>query len=734
MGFEERVTRRALLRLGGRVVIGTTVSALFLTPATARAAPFARTFTWEQRDVSLADAPIISPPLACDFPFNALESQWDADTPAGSSLDFSIRTGADGGDWTEWMPLHVDDHARDDADDGTFGDLVIVAPATRMQYRIEAGASTDGGGPTLRALIFTAVDTMSDDLSPVTAREVAPTPKIIPRAGWGADERLRFDKKQQEVWPPEYRPIEKVVIHHTVTANPDPNPTATIRAIYQYHAVTRGWGDIGYNFLIDPDGRIYEGRHGGAGVVGGHTYGYNYGSMGIAMLGTYSARSITDAARTALEALIHDRAGHLDPLGKGFFVNRENVWNISGHRSLTQTDCPGDRFYLSFANLRRALKGVPQWTGDPDADPLAANPPDAAGPPPASAQPAKSVAPPPVAKPILVRATLADVSWSATTVYARDPLTVRLTIKNTGTAALPAGTPAPTYIYTEGETYAKKGFPVPRGALRIAIGPPTRPNDPPYRWGLERDLPPGETATLAVAMRARAPGRVQLAVTLRREGYIVLDQTDPQAIIVLANPTDPVPAAQAKDGIYVAETRHTIAGAIRAQWEMNGGAALFGLPITESFAEKNGDDGKMYIVQYFERARFEVHPGKDGAPDRVELGRLGSIAARGRGKEAPFARVAAVAETAERRFFPEVGHLLSGTFKAFWETHGGLAVFGFPISEPFAERSATDGKTYTVQYFERHRFERHPEKQGQDGEVALGLLGSEILRARGWLQ
>ena len=722
------------------MMIGTTVSTVFVMPSTAHAESSTRTSTWEQRDVSLADGTVTSPPLTCDFVFNAVAARWDADLPAGATLDFFLRTGSDDNTWDEWIHLHTDDHARDGDDQGATGDLVIVSPATRLQYRIDTGA--DGDPPVLRSFALTAINTI-DGESPVTAREVAPTTlTIIPRASWGADERLRFDTKQKEIWPAEYRPIEKVVIHHTVTNDPDPNPTATVRAIYQYHAVGRGWGDIGYNFLIDPNGRVYEGRHGGDRVVGGHTYGYNFGSMGIAMLGTYSGHSVSGAARSALKALITAKAGDLDPTGKGFFINRDNVWNISGHRSLTQTDCPGDQFYLSFDNLRRELKGLPQWRGDPHADPLTANPPDAAAAPLPSAQqktPAPAIAPAPPAAPapspsptMTVRAAIVAVTWPTANVYSRDLVPLHVTIKNTGTSTLTAGKPPSTFVYTEGKSYVAEGFSFVRGMFDVAIGPTEKPNDPPYRWGIDRDIHPGETATISVSVRLQTLQRTDLVVWLRREGYAILDQSNPLTITVVANPADPAPADTGTNSQYVAETKHNVAGAIRAYWQVGSGPALFGLPITEAFNEKNVDDGTTYLTQYFERARLEVHPGRSGA-DQIEVGRLGSVMTQGREKEQPFVRVARATDTADRRYFAEVGHTLSGVFKAYWETHGGIAVFGFPITEPFDEKSATDGRTYSVQYFERNRFERHPEQAGRDGEVTLGLLGSEILHARGWL-
>jgi len=531
MGFERHVTRRALLRLGGTAIIGTTVAGVYAAPAVASDLPFARTFAWERRDIPLADGPVTSPPLACAFPFNALQARWDADLPAGVALDLSVRARAEGAAWGDWIRLHADDHARD-ADDGEgFGGLTMVAPAAQAQYRVAATAGEGDELPTLRAFTLTAVDTIGDGLAPVEAFALSgATPKILSRGGWGADERLRFDTKNAEIWPPEYRRIEKVVIHHTVTGDPDPRPAATIRAIYQYHAVARGWGDIGYNYLIDPGGAIYEGRHGGPGVVGGHTAGYNAGSMGVAMLGTYDTHTVSAAARHALGALIRAKAGDLDPLGRGPFRDREGIWNIGGHRALTQTECPGDSFYPTLNNLRREMKGLPPWAGDPHDDPLAANPADASVPLPTRDKPTPRVVP--AASAVTVRAALMAVAWPADGGVGGDLFRVRVTVKNTGTAALRAVTPAPTLIYAEGESYASKGIAILPGTFNIGIGPATRPNAPPYRWGLARDLGPGESATVTVAIRVRAARQLSLVVTLRREGYAILDQSEPGVISV----------------------------------------------------------------------------------------------------------------------------------------------------------------------------------------------------------
>jgi len=134
-------------------------------------------------------------------------------------------------------------------------------------------------------------------------------------------------------------------------------------------------------------------------------------------------------------------------------------------------------------------------------------------------------------------------------------------------------------------------------------------------------------------------------------------------------------------------------------------------------------------VQYFERNRFEYHPEKAGTPYEVLLGLLGVQLTEGRN----FPKVAPIPNTSDKYYFPETNHTLGGVFFQYWKTYGGLPIFGFPISEEFQEKNPDDGKTYTVQYFERNRFEHHPEFKGTRYEVLLGLLGTQLCRANGWL-
>lgn len=719
MGVERRVTRRAFLHAGGRLMIAVTSSSLFALPRSAAAEPVAARFSWLQSDVPSGQTPFVSPVLQADFPFNALESRWDASIPDQATLDLTVRTSADGANWSPWQHLHADTHARSADDSGVFGDLIVGAPARFVQYGVATTSGTADRFPRVRSLALTGVNTLTPPPDTVFHAAAAGGITVVPRTGWGADEKLRFDKDNKEIWPPEYRAIKKVIVHHTVTRDPESDPRATLRAIYQYHAISRGWGDIGYNFVIDQQGTIYEGRFGGDRVVGGHALQYNWGSIGIAILGTYSDHSISDAARSSLIALVRTKAADLDPIGKGFFIDRDNVMNVGGHRGVISTSCPGDAFYPQLPNIRRELKGLPPWSGDPKADPVAANPPD--------------VAPTRVAG-AAVNADLSTVSWGPTSLFARDVLTVRMTVKNSGTSPLTAQDPPPDFIYGEGDTYAKRGFGGTKGGVRVAIGPELlASSDPPYRWGLGRTLQPGESATVVVAVRMMTAQKARFVATVIQDGGGPLDSDDAIQVSVQPNPSDPAAASTDPSMRFFPETRHNVGPEFLAYWKANGGLAQFGYPITELFTDINPDDKKVYKVQYFERARFELHPDKAGTPYAVELGRLGAVVTQARVGEKPFVATARVDDNADRRFFPEVGHTLSGAFKSYWDNQGGVAIFGFPLCEPFEEKSATDGETYTVQYFERNRFEYHPENNGTPQEVLLGLLGSEVLRRRGWI-
>lgn len=173
--------------------------------------------------------------------------------------------------------------------------------------------------------------------------------------------------------------------------------------------------------------------------------------------------------------------------------------------------------------------------------------------------------------------------------------------------------------------------------------------------------------------------------------------------------------------VYFPETGHHVPRLFLLAWLDFGGLPILGYPITDPIER----DGRT--VQYFERALMEWHPEHVGTRYEVQLALLGNWTAAGR-TDAAFNSVGAPrpgTESAGVRYFAETGHFVSNGFKMYWEQRGGLALFGYPISEEFEEGG------HVVQYFERARFEWHPEHRGTVYEVLLGHLGRAAASAHG---
>jgi len=180
------------------------------------------------------------------------------------------------------------------------------------------------------------------------------------------------------------------------------------------------------------------------------------------------------------------------------------------------------------------------------------------------------------------------------------------------------------------------------------------------------------------------------------------------------------------------ETGHCISGRIREFWEQNGGLPVFGLPIGPQ--QEETIEGQPIQVQWFERNRLELHPENE-RPYDVLLGRLGVDRLEQQGRSwFEFPKGAAQDGCL---FFEESGHTICEPFLSVWQANGleldgapgktqqeSLALFGLLVSEPQTE-TLSDGNEYTVQWFERARFELHPEN-APPFNVLLGLLGSEV--------
>ncbi|HEX7168043.1 MAG TPA: N-acetylmuramoyl-L-alanine amidase [Acidimicrobiales bacterium] len=260
--------------------------------------------------------------------------------------------------WRPWETVEVAHDLGDEARGIHLSGLLVAKDAREAQVRVVDGAPSElevvaidtANGP--RRLVVERAATSTASAS-VTDPKVSP-PAIVRRSEWGADESIRGNE------PPSFAPITRMAVHHTAGGE-GPDPAATIRAIYAYHTRVNGWNDIGYNFLVDSRGRVYEGRYSrqyapgetvtgedvkGHGVVGAHVAGNNTGTVGVSLLGDFTGATPTRASINALEHVLAWKADRHDVnlLGQVNWSNGPGPV-VVGHRDVGETACPGGRLY-----------------------------------------------------------------------------------------------------------------------------------------------------------------------------------------------------------------------------------------------------------------------------------------------------------------------------------------------------------------------------------------------------
>ena len=278
--------------------------------------------------------------------------------PSPEEIAGRIRFAFPDGSVSDWKNLELMDSAPD------FGSIpaseLVAAPRGSVGYEVDAAEGA-------RATVFS--DGSDERRNYSLGSSGALGLPIIPRAAWGAGDVAGMR------WAPQFHPAQSITIHHTVSAL-FPDHSASVRAVYNYHANSMGWGDVGYHLLIDPNGRIYQGRGGTplgtpvfqappvAGiappvVTAGHVGNYNNGNIGIGLLGNFTSAPPSAAAVGAtidcVRALCN--ATGIDPRGGITYRNPQGgatrrMPAVSGHRDWGGTACPGDAFYPQMQFIR----------------------------------------------------------------------------------------------------------------------------------------------------------------------------------------------------------------------------------------------------------------------------------------------------------------------------------------------------------------------------------------------
>lgn len=260
-----------------------------------------------------------------------------------------VRASADGVTWSEWIDVAVDEDLTDRTEGRYFSGIVHFGSASRF-------IETSAGGVT--ATLFAPPEKRPRRVTSDTF--LFGNVEVRSRTDWGCPEGQGAPQ-----WTPAYTPVTHVIVHHTAGSNAVPDWEAEMRSVWYFHTFTRGWGDIGYNFLIDPNGVIYEGRAGGGNAIAAHFSCRNTNTVGVALLGTFTGVAPTAAAQASLTQLLAElcRRNALDPTATALHVPTGLMLaRISGHRDgnpspavCSTTTCPGDVLYAMLPALRAAV-------------------------------------------------------------------------------------------------------------------------------------------------------------------------------------------------------------------------------------------------------------------------------------------------------------------------------------------------------------------------------------------
>ena len=298
-------------------------------------------------------------------PFSLFAVTWNGDR------DFAVFVRAEKADgtWSDWYDADPLDYGSDDPNATRGSDLVYVEPTTRVQVAINnvdlvSGTGADG----LNVVFMDGGESELPDNGVELTADTDGMPKVISRAGWGANEAIRCKNPTYD------NTLGGITIHHTAGSNNYSQSQAPgiVRGIYQYHAQTLGWCDVGYHVLADKYGTLYEGRYGGLNknVRGVHAGGFNANTWAISMMGNYDIEQPSETLIRNVGEMAGWRAkvANLDPTGSGIHYSEGGSYtfypqgasvrlpNIFAHRDVGNTACPGKYAYARMGDIRTYAK------------------------------------------------------------------------------------------------------------------------------------------------------------------------------------------------------------------------------------------------------------------------------------------------------------------------------------------------------------------------------------------
>lgn len=296
-------------------------------------------------------------------PFLSFSCGWNEVNDEANNSTISIRFSIDKTNWSDWTTIKTDEHYE--KTNYSFVSQLMEFDKGFVYYELKISSNLKKQGNSLQQLFLNFFSPGNVNSTPARMNNAATNnnrtsacelaqPVFVNRAGWNCP---------QTSWGVGTTTVTHLIVHHAAGTNSSSDWGAVVLAIWNQHTGTNGYSDIGYNWLIAPDGVLYEGRYKSStdNVTGAHFCGTNGGTMGVCMLGDYTNITITSAARTKLVSLLGWKAceRNLDALGNAFHASSNlTLNNISGHRDGCATQCPGNTFYPDLPGVRIDVSNI----------------------------------------------------------------------------------------------------------------------------------------------------------------------------------------------------------------------------------------------------------------------------------------------------------------------------------------------------------------------------------------
>ncbi|HRW74545.1 MAG: N-acetylmuramoyl-L-alanine amidase [Lewinellaceae bacterium] len=276
------------------------------------------------------------------------EREWDVRVDYQTNLD------------STWQSLPRDEHVPADPSRWMSGMAFLDPGCDRIRFRLTNRNGQDNHpGSTLRMHAYDPGPTVTSDQKPDPALDLrsgdctCPPPALVDRSQWCPDGSCLPHPAPEPVFP------THLIIHHSAGSNSSSDWAAVVRSIWNFHVNVNGWSDIGYNWLVDPAGKVYIGR--GDDILGAHFCGKNSNTLGTCVMGDFTTVQPTPTAIAALSELYAWKAceEEIDPLESSWHpASGAVIPNVSGHRQSCQTSCPGDAFFPMLQQVREQIAGV----------------------------------------------------------------------------------------------------------------------------------------------------------------------------------------------------------------------------------------------------------------------------------------------------------------------------------------------------------------------------------------